>query len=121
MNVIECYDQVMKDSVSAHKGAWHEWATLKAYLCDAPKIEAIETFRQLFDMELANDTKSPKWLIQLACEWKGAELGHARTKKRWEGIDASTLAVVRQLDEKTIVYNSKVHKHLRHSDPELVA
>lgn len=120
MTVEECFDQVMEDMVPGNKGAWHEWATLKAALMASPKADAVQTYTDLFGTEPQELETAPKWLVVLACMWKGAEAGHKRVKRLFSGIDKQSLALLAKLDESALKLNKSLRTHIKSGNADIL-
>jgi hypothetical protein len=120
MTVEECFDRVMQETVPENKAAWHEWATIKAYLGGMSRIEHTECYTELFGTEPQELKTAPKWLIMLACMWKGAELGHKRVKRLFSGVDKQSLALLAKLDESALNLNKSLKAHIRTGNGDIL-
>lgn len=116
MTLDEAMSAIIQGKVPKTKSTWYEWSAIKAYLSEN-SYDALDIYNQLFETNVESD--APRWLIQLACEMQGAYLGHKRTGKRWEGLEAKSLAVVRQLSLTALNKAPIVRNHLGTISPEL--
>lgn len=121
MTVAECYDHVINEIVPTNKGLWHEWATIKEYLISQPKVEAIEAYKEFFRKEPAELEKAPKWLIVLACMWRGLELGHKRQKRSFNGLDKQCLYLLAKLDENALKLNKTLRTHIKSGNADILS
>lgn len=121
MTVEECFDQVINEEVPTNKGTFHEWATVKAYLLEAPRIEAVSTYQEFFRVENLPNPKAPKWLITLACMWKALEMGHKRQKKLFSGLEKQCLYLLAKLDENALQLNKNLRSHIKSGNADILS
>lgn len=120
MTVEECFDRVMNEDVPENKAAWHEWATIKAYLFGQSRIEHTDCYRELFGTDPEELKTASTWLIMLACMWKGAEAGHKRVQRLFSGVDKQSLALLSKLDETALNINKPIKVHLRTGNGDIL-